>query len=217
LSTEISQRKASATAWLYSAVFTLDRWLRRRQGVYEYTVHPECLFRIQCVRVEGALEFADGTSVAPGSRALALHLWNEHVPVMGQGGPTLAWARKTSRAIHASLCELARYLGEHPELDDICVIYGDMRVSGTQAARLAQIVARYGFETVSDNVDGRGLLRRLGDGLLVMMLVSVTNPLALRSAVLRHSNVRIYLSRAVLEERYFAPEAAPAQLGRGRS
>jgi hypothetical protein len=203
LAIELPHRSASRAAWLESAVFTLDRWLRRRQAIYEYSAHPRCLFRIQCVRIEQALKFADGTSVRPGSRVLALHLWNEHIPPMGEHGPTLAWGRKTNRAIHTSLRELARYLAGQPSLSDVRAICGDMRVRGAgQAQRLARIAARWGFETCAGTVDRRGVLHRVGDGLLILMLVTVTNPLALRSSILRHSNMRLFLSRAVLEGRY---------------
>jgi len=201
LSAEFKQRDASGAAWLGSAVYTLDRWLRRRQDIYEYTTHPQCLFRIQSVRVDETLSFQDGTFVRPGSRVLALHCWNEHVPVMGPQGPTLAWAQRAHRAVRTSLRELARYLTEQPALRDVAAVCGDMRVSSTdQAARLARIAVRYGFETAT--VDPRGVLHRIGDGLLIMMLVSVTNPPALRNSILRHSNMRLFLSRAVLEKRY---------------
>ena len=119
---EPGARNASGGGWLQSAVFALDRRIRDKLGVYEYTVHPECLFRLQLVHVEDPLVLADGTAVASGSRALALHLWNERIPVMGPLGPTLAWARRTDRAIHASLHELARYLAGQPSLRDIAAM-----------------------------------------------------------------------------------------------
>ena len=203
MSAEFKQRDASGASWLESAVFTLDRWLRRRQDIYEYTTHPQCVFRIQSVRVEETLSFQDGTLVHPGSRVLALHCWNEHVPVMGPRGPTLAWAQKSRHAVRTSLRELARYLAEQPALRDVAAICADVRVTNTdQATRLARMAVRFGFETAT--VDPRGMLHRIGDGLLIMMLVSVTNPPALRNSILRHSNMRLFLSRAALEKRYGA-------------
>jgi hypothetical protein len=193
----------STVGWLQSAVFALDRRIRRRMGVYEYTLHPQCLFRLQVVRVDHPLVLADGTSVAPGNRVLVLHLWNEQVPVIGRTGPTLAWARKTDRAINISLRELAGYLAAQPQLRDIAVICGNMPVIGSrQAARLARILARYGFAAAVDDTDPRGLIHRFGDGVLVLMLVWAANPRAVRSAVLRCCNMRIFVSRAALEQRY---------------
>lgn len=215
MSSTIPERREFA--WPESAVFALDRWLRKSQHVYEYTTHPQCLFRIQCVRADCAFEFADGTRVHPESRILRLHFWNEQVPVMGRRGPTLAWARRLNRAIYTSLLELARYLGQQPDLGDIAAVCVDARVSGTEhAERLRKILVRYGFETVTSKFDPRGVLHRFGDALFIMMLLAVTNPLGLQGAPFRYSNTRIFLSRAVLEKRYTTTRTAgrvePARL-----
>ena len=184
-------------------MLALDSRLRKRYGIYEYTAHPLCLFRIECVRTEDVIELADGTTVHPGSRALALHLWNEHLAAIGVGGRNVAWVHRVDRAIRRSLGELSGYLAAHPRLNDVRVIRGDMRVRGArQAAQLARITRRYGFEIRTGHTDRRRLLHRFGDGLLIMMLVAVTNPLTLRSALFRHHNIRLYLSRAVLITRY---------------
>ena len=196
-------KKASGGGWLQWGVFALDRRIRRRMGVYEYTLHPQCLFRLQVVQLDDSLMLADGTCVARGNRALVLHLWNEQMPIIGPTGPTLAWARKADRAMDFSLRELARYLTAHPQLSDIAVICGNMPVIGcAQAKRLARILARYGFEAAVDDSDRRGLLHRLGDGVFVLMLVLAANPRAVRSAVLRCCNMRVFVSRAALEQRY---------------
>ena len=216
MNSTISERRG--VAWPSAAVFALDRWLRRRQDIYEFTNHPQCLFRIQCARAECAFELTDGTVVRPGSRLLTLHLWNEHVPHIGPRGPTLAWAHQMNRAIRMSLGELARYLRGQQDLQDIAAIRGDLRVSGAeQAKQLARIVARYGFETATGEFDSRGVLHRIGDALLVMMLVLVTNPPALQAAPFRYSNMRIYLSRAVLEERCAAARAIARPVARKTS
>ena len=204
---------APAAGWLQSAVFALDRRIRRQIGVYEYTLHPQCLFRLQVVRTEDPLLLGDGSFVVPGSRVLVLHLWNEQMPVIGRTGPTLAWARKTDRAIEISLRELACYLAAQPHLRDIAVICGNMPVIGsTQAGQLARILARYGFEAAVDGTDRRGLLHRFGDAVLVLMLVWAANPRAVRSALLRCCNMRVFVSRTALEQRYMASlrTASPA-------
>jgi hypothetical protein len=195
-----------APAWMQTAVFSLDRWLCRHTGVYEFTSDPQCLFRIQCVRLDAALELTDGTRVPAGGRVLSLHLWNEHVPRMGHRGPTLAWACRTDRAMRRSLQALAEYLAaQPPPLRDIAALCADMRVNGSsQPGQLARLLARYGFEAIPGDRDRRGMLHRIGDAILIVMLVSVTHPLAPRSAALRLRNVRLWLSRAVLEQRYAA-------------
>ena len=203
VSTEISPRDFSSNALMETAVFALDRWLRRRRGVFEYSLEPRCVFRLEQRRSDDTLVLADGTRLRAGAPVLALHLWNEHVPLMGRSGPTLAWAHKTSRAIRASLQELARYLVKRSDLSDVCVLYADVRVSGAdQAVRAAKMLARYGFETVSASVDRRPAVQRMADALFVLLMAGVTNPCSLRSAPMRHANVRVFMSRRVLEQRY---------------
>jgi hypothetical protein len=43
--------ETSGVNWLQSAVFALDRRIRDRLGVYEYTTHAQCLFRLQLAYV----------------------------------------------------------------------------------------------------------------------------------------------------------------------
>ncbi len=204
MSVELSERRGSGLAWLERAVFTLDRWLRRREGVYEYSTDPRCLFRIGLGKADLNLTLADGTEIHPGDSLLVLHLWNENMPAMGKQGPSVAWARQVSRAIHTSLRELARYLHQRVDLDDVVALYGNMHLgSARQAAQLARIMARYGFEAVDDHGAGRpGALHRLGKHILIILLVAATNPVALRSTVLRRHHKRIFLSRAALARRY---------------
>jgi hypothetical protein len=191
----------STSRWLSSAVLTLDRWLCRRQQVYEFTDDPQCLFRIQCVCSEDSVYLADGTCVHIGQPVLALHLWNGHVPRISRHGPDLAWAHRADRAVGHSLRALARYLKEHPQLDDIVAIRGDMLLGGTrQGKQFKRIAARHGFESMNQGAKPSGALHLLGDTILVAMLVSATNPRALRSAPLRLARTRIWLSRTALEK-----------------
>lgn len=207
MSVELSEKRGFGLAWLERAVFTLDRWLRRREGIYEYSTDPHCVFRVGLGNADQDLTLADGTEIHAGDPLLMLHLWNENLPVMGQGGPTVAWARQVSRAIHDSLRELARYLHQRVELDDVGALYGDMHLaSARQAAQLARIVTRYGFEVVDDYDATRpSALHRFGKSILIVLLVAATNPVALRSAVLRRYHKRVFLSRATLARRYRSP------------
>jgi len=207
---ELSGKRSSASAWIEHAVFTLDSWLRRRNGVFEYTTAPRCLFRLERAWADQSVSLADGTLVRPGDPILKLHLWNEHIPIMGQRGPTVAWARQVSRAIDASLRELARYCAQRVELDEVAVICGDMHL-GTlrQCSKLARIVARYGFECSENCKAGpTGAWHRLGERILIFMLILATNPVTLRSALVRRYHRRVFLSRTTLELRYAGPPRA---------
>jgi len=195
--------------WLDRAVFALDHWLCRRQGIYEYTNRSDCLFRIQLADVEQRLSLSDGSEFRAGEPMLKLHLWNEHIPPMGQRGASIAWARRMSRAVDRSLRELTYYLGRHPELSHVRVLGGDMRLGNArQRVQFVRIASRYGFESLPLHSPPwwQEVLHRLGDALLILLLVLATNPIALRRSPLRHMPSRVYMSRAALRSRYgFAP------------
>jgi YkoP domain len=206
LSVVVSEKRGLRAIHPERWVFSLDRWLRRWHGIYEFTAHRECIFRAERGLAEQTLLLCDGTRVRRGDPILKVHLWNEHMPSMGQEGPTVAWARRASRALDTSLRELARHVAQCSDLDAVAAICADMRLAtAKQNARLTRIVARYGFEPAKDFRVGRpGLLRRLGENLLMMLLVLATNPIAFRAAVLRRDHSRVIISRGKLLQRYWA-------------
>lgn len=198
-------REAQGARWLDRAVFALDHWLCRRYGIYEYSSCAHCLFRIEPSLVEQDLSLSDGTTVRAGEPMLKLHLWNEHMPAMGPRGASVAWARGVSRAVDRSLRELAHHLARQPELSDVRVLGGDMRLGSThQRAQFVRIASRYGFEPQAPRAGARWHdgVHRVGDMLLILLLVLATNPVALRRAPLRHVPSCVYISRAALLSRY---------------
>ncbi len=204
MAVELAEKRGLRALHPEQWVFSLDRWLRRWHGVYEFTAHRDCLFRAQRCLAEENLLLSDGVRVRRGDPLLKVHLWNEHMPVMGQGGPTVAWARRASRAIDASLRELARHVAQSGDPDAAVAVCADMRLAtAKQSAQLARIVSRYGFEAAKDSRAGRpGFLRRIGENILMMMLVLATNPIAFRAAVLRRDHARVVISRAKLLRLY---------------
>jgi len=211
LLTKLSMARDRVVTWPEQAIWALDHWLRERQGIYEYTDHAECLFRIERARATHSFTLSDGTGVRPGDPLIELHLWNEHIPVMGRRGPTLAWGRRTLRALDTSLHELARFLHRREEYADIAAFYGNMCLgTAAQCEQLARIMAQYGFEVLSNRKGALpGALHRLGENLLIVMLALATNPATLRTALLRRYRERLILSRATLEGLY-GPAASPA-------
>lgn len=183
-------------------VYELDGRLRQRQGVFEYTSDPDCLFRIQRASAATHVELSDGTQIDPGDPILDLHLWNEQMPEMDRE-ITMAWARQLSRAIQTSLRELASYLAHHPELDDVVALRADMRLgSSERTERLTHLSARYGFEKVDEPPAQDGLLHQFGENIFLFLLLVATNPASLRTPVFWRDHTIAYLSRKVVEERY---------------
>ena len=204
MSVVVSEKRGLRALHPEQWVFSLDRWLRRWHGVYEYTAHRECIFRAERCLAEESLLLSDGVRVTRGDPLLRIHLWNEHMPAMGQAGPTIAWARRASRGIETSLRELARHIAQSSDLDAVVAVCADMRLAtAKQSAQLVRIVHRFGLEAEKDSRAGRpGLLRLIGENILMVLLVLATNPIAFRAAVLRRDHARVIISRAKLLRLY---------------
>ena len=197
--------------WLAEAVFAVDKWLQRRQGVIEYTTHPQCVFRMQVGRSGRRLLLRDGTPLRRGQRIVHLHLWNERIPPVPESGATIRWARQMQHGMAPSLRELAGYLAARPELADIAAICADVPCgTQSQAHQLSIIMAHYGFETIPEDEPAPLLerLHRFGDNILISLMVLARNSVALRADTLRRVRVPIYLSRRGLAERFGSAEQA---------
>jgi hypothetical protein len=188
--------------WFGQAVFGLDRWLRRRLNIIEYSSDENCLFRVQSGPAEEQVLLSDGTEVHPGDMVLGLHFWNEHMPAMDGNGVTLEWARQTSHALNVSFRELSRYLSLHPELDGIVAIRGDMRFGlGEEGAQLARLAAHFGFER-ANAFDVTPTMHRVGENILTSLLARAANPNTKYRSILRRDRQLVYMSRRVLQMRY---------------
>jgi hypothetical protein len=194
--------------WLGGILDALDGRLRLRQGVIEYTRHPNCLFRIQVIESCDDVLLSDGTHVRRGDRLINLHVWNEQFPAFPAGGPTLAWARRVNRAFDISLRELAHFLDVRQDLHDITAICGNMTFESTvRSAELARFVSRFGFEKIE--MRGSQSLRQrmhwFGENILISMIVLTHNATALRADTLWRDRTLVFLSRQTLRTRYGIP------------
>lgn len=195
-------------------VLMLDRSLRKRLGIYEYTTHPDCLFRIEEARADQTVCLHDGTLVCRGDPVLKLHLWNEQWPTMGSRGATVAWACRVRRDLRISLQELARYLAERPARYPGVPICADMRLAcARDSGQLSRIVTGLGFESQRSPDARPGRLHRFGEIILMCLLMLATNPAALRCSSLRRNYMRIYLSPTTLARRYGTRKATQTARG----
>lgn len=195
-------------ARLRAAVRRLDRWLRRRQGIYEFCDDERCLFRIALVRAREERALSDGTRVAPGEAVIGLHLWNEHVPPLPRRGADLAWAARAGRLIGHSLRLLAVHVAAAPALRDVQALHGRMALPAGRddAGEPFALARRFGFDASAPRPEGgvRGRARELGRELLLWALIWGFNPGGLRNKGLRWCWCELWMSRARLLSRYAA-------------
>lgn len=199
-------RAAATRLTLFAPIVgAIDRRLRRRLDVRDYSDAPECVFRFQIVTSKEDFVLPDGVRVRAGDRILDLHFWNEQVPRMPSGAPTIGFARLMARRIDGSLAELAAFLDGRDDLRDIRAIRANLGLGANDRAdQIAGLAARFGFRRAG--VAGPGSLaerlHRFGENILITMLVMARNPGAVRSDTLRRGRTLTYLSRAALEQRY---------------
>jgi hypothetical protein len=191
--------------WLDKIIFGLDRLLSRWLSVVEYTHDPTCILRITLGRLDQDFVLTDGTAGRAGERFIDLHLWNEHIPAMPKEGASIAWARQMSLCFQNSLRQLARYLASRPDLDDISLMRCTMMfASGERDDQMVRMIRRYGFELVppTTTVTLGERARRLGENIMISLIVLARNQAALRRDTLRRGRTRVFMSRKVLEQRY---------------
>jgi hypothetical protein len=197
-----TERLGRSHPWLGALLAPLDRYLRVRQRVLEYSGARTCILRIQLLSSAADVGLTDGTRLRRGERFIDLHLWNERVPAIPKRGPTLQWARQMNRYFAESLRDLAAYLAARPALDDVRAIRVNMSLGpAARGDQIARIVARYGFERVAAPRP-RTLaerMHRLGENIFVSLLVLASNSRALKADTLRRDRTLAYLSRRSLE------------------
>jgi hypothetical protein len=96
-------------------VLFIDRLLRRRLGVYEFSDDPDCLLRLQIAKAPHTLRLP-GAVVEKGEPVLGLHLWNDHMRPIPVSGPDLTWGLWLRRNFERSLHLAGREMRRDPRL-----------------------------------------------------------------------------------------------------
>ncbi len=181
-------------------IFALDSWLRRREGVFEYSHKPDCILRAQLSQLSSDVLLSDGTSGRPGDRVIDLHLWNEQIPVKPIAGYSLAWGCRFNRSLAKSLRGLAQFLMSKPQLSDINIIRAI-----TNLDALHRIATRHGFEVSRDPVNLSPPwehAHRFGQNILYWLLTLACHSGRTRPHKFWGSRQVIYLSRRLLDCKY---------------
>jgi hypothetical protein len=206
-------------------VRALDRFLRARQGIIEYSNDAECLLRMKLQNAEIRLQLGDGVILQPGDRYIELHFWNEHfAEIPHTRRADFAWAKAAHERAVKSLKLLADALQSRADLADVKAIFGRITVNARNRRQIAGIIEGFGFEFASNNRRRRALswLHDRGEDLLLWALVRAYSPFGrgiLPRVLPRHE---VWISARKLLERYGSERASdrigrpPRRLGFGR-
>jgi hypothetical protein len=197
----------SGFAWL---LHRFDRMLRRRQGIFEFTDDPHCVFRLALVPAGRALTLSDGAAIGPGDRVAEIHYWNEHMPQIPDAGHDAAWASQFHRRVAYSLGLIAELLARDPRFADVAALFGAPPFAAAAgASSTAQISRRLGFD-VLDEPPAANRVHRWLDSFLIWNLMRIYNPVSARGRGVAHNRVHIWMSRRTLLARYPARQAGDA-------
>jgi ceramide glucosyltransferase len=190
---------------LATGIRRLDAILRRRQGIYEFSDHPECLLRISVGSGIRDVELSDGTRIKRDDRVADIHLWNERIPNTPELGRNLAWGKALCERIVFSLEELTKHIESDPELQGVRAFRADLFLDSRNWNRMTGRLSRYlGFEFVEPESQSgfRHRCRRLGENLLRWGLTWAYNSGSLKGRSLLPEKHEAWISREGLLKRF---------------
>lgn len=179
-----------------------DYFLRKCNGVFEFSQDEDCLVRLHISRAAHILLLPD-TTIAANDPVLRIHLWNEHMPAISSGGADLAWARRTLRRFIYSLRLVEVYLRENPRLNEIRAIGGVtiLLTSGVHASG-SRFVQDLGF-TVMPHNNQLGRFCEFWENFYTWVLIWTFNPGSLSSySFSRMHHTEMWISRGAFLERF---------------
>lgn len=126
-------------------ITALDRLLRWKDGIFEFSQHSQCIFRIRLTEARHTVFLPEG-QIPAGARLVELHLWNERLPPLPASGPNMGWAGKIQRLATASCRLLAHHLVEDRRFTGVQGLTGAtvLLVPGHRPAA-ERLFSRFGF------------------------------------------------------------------------
>jgi ceramide glucosyltransferase len=196
-----SGRRTGLTAGLFRRV---DRWLRRRQRIFQFSRARQCVFRIALGHADREVHLSDGTRLSPGDGVAELHMWNEHVPPIPREGPDIAWGMAMNRRVRRSLRDLAQRVS-HDERYRGAKAFGGWTALAHRNGngQFGRIVRGLGFDLI--DAPRPGLWRRchdFGENILIWGLLWTFNRHALRGRKFFRVRQQLWMSRKTLLAKY---------------
>jgi hypothetical protein len=187
------------------AVRGVDLLIRHRMGIQEFTDDRECILRVSLEAATHGMRLSDGTFVREGDLVLTLHFWNEHLPPMGDVGPSAAWANLFRRRMRRSLEVVAEHVEREAAYARVVAVNGappfGSRIGAVQMVRTGQ---RFGFDVIEPGAEPelRERIHTMFDSILLWGLAQAYNPAALNGKRLLRHRYQLWISRTKLLRHY---------------
>jgi hypothetical protein len=197
---------STAQGPIRNLVCGLDAWLRRSQGMIEFSDDPTCIFRVARLPAEQDVRLPDGAWIRRGEPILDLHFWNERLP-QASASQGLGWGGRFGRRMLRSFGHLAHAIDADPRLSDAVAIRGRLAFAGARNREECQRFGRW-FGLLTAEEERLTLGRRAHDAAEDIWLVALTytfNPGSLRGRSVVRRRDDLWMSRATLATRYGPP------------
>lgn len=186
----------------------LDAFLRRCQGIVEFTDDPQCILRVSTRPAHGGEPLPGGRKAAKGEPIGEIHLWNEHIPAMPPGGADIVWGTMMRRRLRRSLVLLAAFVQTDARFSHITAFCGETAFApGKSLGHTHGMASYFGFE-ISENRRPAGFcgwLARLGEAIYLWGMVRTFNRHALKtSSLMKPVWFQFWISREKLLTKYGA-------------
>jgi hypothetical protein len=130
---------------LRSGVRLIDLILRKRGHLREFSQDTDCILRIQLRTAPHPVTLSN-THIKEGDHVLALHLWNEHMPQLPQGGAELEWAINLRRRLLKTFQGVANLLRDDRLYGQVKAVFGiSILFSFSDHTGGARMMQRFGF------------------------------------------------------------------------
>jgi len=179
-----------------------DNWLSHVEGVEPFTDDPQCILRIQIGQINHDITFPDQT-ISSESKALFIHFWNEHMPLIPDEGADLSYGLKLQRLTVYSMKLAAKHIQNHRSLDDVQIIGGIT----TFVSRAAADGGRKSFEhlgfTIFPYPRTEGAFGEFWENFYGWWLMWTYNPVSARyRKMLEMQHTEFWMRRAKFIERF---------------
>jgi hypothetical protein len=184
----------------------LDAFLRRCEGIIEFTQDEQCILRFSVRRACKEEILPSGHRVAVGDPIGEIHLWNEHLPLMTPGGAEMVWGMQVRRRLQRSLSQLAAFVESDPRFDEIKVFCGETACAPHKSAdQTRRMAAFFGFQ-IKENIRCGGMfgwLKRLGQAIYIWGMVRTFNRGAMKlDGLVKPTWLQFWMTRDTLLHKY---------------
>jgi hypothetical protein len=179
------------------AVKCLDRFLRYRLQIHEFRAQPDCLFRISRSQSNRLVTLMDGCEIKSGDPLLELHLWNEHLSLVGDPTSGFAWGLRFLKLLRFSLTLLADHVEVEPEWADIKAVHACFV---TCLQRPEQALQHLGFSITSPPRSARRKVHDYFENYLVYALIWAFHPCGIRCPPKDLKRIELWLPKSSLQE-----------------